>query len=370
MAMLTEIENYAERSIKPIADVVDEKGEFPRFLLPELSEMGFLSVMYPEKFGGENLNFINQGLFVEQAGKYCGNLKNLFLVSMAMVGSAILEYGNKAQINHWLPKLAGGEAIGAFALTEPNHGSNSAGIECKFEPVSGGFLISGQKKWITLGGIADFLLVVAKRSGRTGVFIVESDRPKIHRKDIPGLLGNRASHVAEIELNNVFIPTQNLLGPIEAGNSSLVAKILDIGRYHSAWGGVALGNACLEAMITYSRSRTQFGTKIRTNQLVQQLIGNATTNLSAAKALALQAGHLRDRGDLTATNSTTMAKYFASTTVMQIAQDAVQLHGGVGYSSEAPVARYFREAKAFEIIEGTSQILVQLIAKQSILGMR
>jgi alkylation response protein AidB-like acyl-CoA dehydrogenase len=360
------IEAFAREEIKPRAKAIDSEGVFDSELLKKLAENGLLSLVFPKSLGGMGLDPVSYGLVFERAAKYCSNVKNLLLVNVAMVGGALLEAGTKEQINFWIPQIMAGKKVGAFSLTEESIGSDLYSMETSFTKVSQGFKINGRKTWTTLGGIADFFLVAAKCNQTTGVFIVESDRRGVTRRQLTGLLGNRGSHIAEINLNEVIIPEGALVGRIEPGTNKVIATALDLGRYSTAWSGVALGQACLEEMISYSRSRTQFGNKIRSYQLIQELIGRAATNIQASRALALEAGKLRKSKGAKSIHHTNMAKYFCSRVARDISNDAVQLHGANGYTNDFPVERYFRDAKALEIIEGTSQILIQLIAQKEI----
>lgn len=368
MNIIEDISAFSKQEIKPRAGKIDQDMMFPREFVKELAEHKFLSVIFPKSLGGLELDPVTYGLFLEHAGKYCSNVRNLFLVSMSMVGGTVLKCGTQKQIEYWIPQIMDGSSVGAFSLTEPDVGSDTSSIQTTFEEVGKEYRINGKKKWTTMGGMADFLIVMAKNGDKTGAFIIETDRAGIKRRDLQGLLGNRGSHVAEIELNNVMIPKENLLGDLESGTNMTVATALDIGRYNTAWGGVGLAQACFEEMVSYARKRTQFGKKLRTFQLIQQMIGDAATNIHAARALVLNAGALRKENSPHSIHETTMAKYFSSRMAMRVADDAMQIHGGNGYSSEFPVERYFREAKALQIIEGTSQVLVQLIAKYAMIN--
>ena len=219
-----------------------------------------------------------------------------------------------------------------------------------------------------MGGLADFFLVAAKNDSNMGVFIVKKDRPGVEVIEIKGLLGNRGSHISEIVFTNVSVSRENLLGEIDPGLNKVVAYALDLGRYSAAWSAIALANACLDEMIAYSRNRLQFGQKIRTYESIQQIIGNAAANIHAAKALALNAGELRKTHSPHAAYETNIAKFFCSKVVNQIASDTIQIHGANGYYDEYNAERYFREAKAFEIIEGTSQIMLQLISRSALIN--
>ena len=248
-------------------------------------------------------------------------------------------------------------------MSEPDIGSDASGVRTTYQPNGNGFVLTGQKKWISFGDIADIFLVLATCNGEKTVFLVERDFDGVKTSPIKGLLGRRASHVAEIELNDVFVPEENVIGKPGAGFTYVIGTALDHGRYSIAWSGVAVAQEALEAMVTYSRKRRQFDKRICEFQLVQGIIGDAVTKTHAARALCIRAGELRKQGSSDAIVETSIAKYFASKVAMEVAVDAVQVHGGNGCSNCYPVERLFREAKVLEIIEGTSQIQQQMIAK-------
>lgn len=359
---------FSESEIKPRAREIDLEQKMPIDLIKKIAEQKFFSVVFPETLGGYDIDPVEFGLFLEDAGKYCSNVRNLFLVNMSMVGLSILKWGTPKQINEWIPQIMAGTKIGAFSITEPEVGSDSININTTFQKKGNEYIINGKKKWTTLGGIADLFLVVAKNKSEIGVFIVEKDRKGICIEEIKGLLGNRGSHIAEIDFSNVAVSQENILGDIETGLNKVVTFAFETARYCASWSSIALAQACLEEMISYSRKRSQFGKKIRTFQFVQEIIGNAVINIHAAKALALYAGKLRKENSVLAFDETNITKVFCSRIVNEIAADAIQIHGGNGYCSEYPVERYFREAKAFEIIEGTTQILLQLISKNALIN--
>jgi alkylation response protein AidB-like acyl-CoA dehydrogenase len=259
--------------------------------------------------------------------------------------------------------MASGEKIGAFALSEPDVGSDARAVRTAYEPKGDGFIINGQKKWTSFGQIADFFVVIAAHGGEKTAFLVERGCEGLSTLPTKGLLGRRATHVAEIELSDVYVPKGNVIGRPGSGFPYVVGTALDHGRYSVAWSAVAVAQEALEAMVTYARKRRQFDKKLCEFQLVQGIVADAVTRTHAARALCVKAGQLRRQGDSNAVIETTIAKYFASAAAMRVAADAVQVHGGNGCSSSYPVERLFREAKVLEIIEGTSQIQQELIAK-------
>ena len=295
----------------------------------------------------------------------CSSTRSMLTVH-GMVSLAILRWGTISQKETWLPKLATGQLIGAFALTEPNVGSDAKRIETTAVEELDCFVLSGKKKWITLAQIADFFLVFAQVDGMPSAFLVERDLPGLSVKPMSGLLGARASMIAEITFEDVRVPKENIIGKVGTGLSHIALTCLDYGRYTIALGCVGLGQACLEDSVKYSRERIQFGAPLHENQLIQKMITEMTVNLKAARLLCYNAGHLKEIGDPDSIMETWSAKYFASRAVMKIASDAVQIHGANGCSNQYPVERYYRDAKINEIIEGTTQMHELLIAEDTI----
>jgi alkylation response protein AidB-like acyl-CoA dehydrogenase len=284
-----------------------------------------------------------------------------------MVASAILRWGRPHQKEYWLPRLASGESIGAFALTEPSVGSDAKHIETLAEQQGDAYLLSGRKKWITFGQIADIFLVFARCDDKPISFLVERERPGLEIGPLRGLLGTRASMLAEMRLDACRMPQENMIGGLGFGFAAVALTALDLGRYSVATGCVGIGQACLEACLQYTSQRRQFGVLLQEHQLVREMVANMATNVKAARLLCYHAGYLHDSNAPTATAETLVAKYFASTMAMRTASDAVQIHGANGCSGEYPVQRYLRDAKVMEIIEGSSQMQQLMISKNAYL---
>ena len=354
---------YANEELRPNAAKIDQKGAFPKKLIRAMAEKRYLSASFPKEFGGLGLDPVYYGKFTEEIGKACSATRSLLTVQTSLVGESLLRVGNKQQKEKWLPFIAEGKKIGAFALTEPHIGSDAKNIQCRYKKKDNTYILNGRKKWISFGAIAAFFIVLAQCDGKISAFIVERSYKGISSKPIKGLLAGRASHIAELEFIDVKVPDENLLGPEGGGFSYVVGTALDHGRYSIAWAGIAIAQASLEAMVAYSRKREQFGQKIHKFQLIQAIIGDAVTNTHAARALCLRAGDLRKKNQPEAVTETTIAKYFSSKVAAEISSDAVQVHGGQGCCDECSVERLFREAKVLEIIEGTSQIQQIIIAK-------
>jgi hypothetical protein len=364
--IVEEAREFADKYLRPYAGEWDEKGAFPKKIIADLAAKGFLGVTFPQKYGGLELDPIYYGLFTEEIGKACCAARALITVQTSLVGESLLRWGTVEQKEKWLPLIARGKKLGAFALSEPQVGSDAKSVQTSYEKKGQTFILNGRKKWITFGDVADFFIVIAGEKTQITAFIVERSFQGVRTWPITGLLASRAAHVAEIEFNDVPVPLNNVVGKEGSGFTYIVNTALDHGRYSIAWAGVAVAQEALEAMVAYARERTQFGRKIYEFQLIQGLIGDAVTNIHAARALCLRVGEMRRKKDPDALTETAMAKYFASKVAVEVTKDAVQVHGGDGCSSAFPVERLFREAKILEIIEGTSQIQQEIIAKQGL----
>ncbi|MBW2173112.1 MAG: acyl-CoA dehydrogenase family protein [Deltaproteobacteria bacterium] len=354
---------FANREIRPRAGEIDKRGIFPRDLIDGLAEKGFLVPSVSEEYGGLGLDPVHYGHFLEEIGKACCSTRTLITVNNSLIGETIVRWGSEEQRRTWLPLIASGKKIGAFALSEPNIGTDARSVETEYKEKRDMYVIDGKKKWISFAGIADFFLVIASGPEKATAFFVEREFHGVKTRPIEGMLAGRASHIAEIEFDSVTVPPENVLGRVGAAFPYVVGTALDHGRYSVAWGGVALAQEALEAMVSYSRKRVQFGKKISDFQLIRGMIADAVTKIHAARALCLKAGEMRRDKETDAIVETTIAKYFASKVAMEVAMDAVQIHGANGCQELYPVERLFREAKLLEIIEGTSQIQQEIIGK-------
>ncbi|KAB8332625.1 acyl-CoA dehydrogenase [Scytonema tolypothrichoides VB-61278] len=346
---------FVDSEVMPYANHYDQEECTPPKLIEKIAKKGYLSAVLPKEFGGMGMDFITYGLLNEEIGRGCSSLRSLLTVH-CMVAHAVSKWGNKSQKEYWLPKLASGEVIAAFALSEPNVGSDAKSIETTATLSGDSYVLNGQKKWITYGQVADVFLVFAQCAGKVGAFLVEKNSPGLLIKPISGMLGVRASMLAELHFRDCRIPQENLVGKLGFGFAYVASSALDYGRYSVAWGSVGIAQACLEACIQYTSERKQFGVYLKEHQLIRQMITEMIANVKAARLLCYQAGYLKDISDPSSIIETSIAKYFASTTATKAANDAVQIHGANGCSSEYSVARYLRDAKIMEIIEGSTQI--------------
>lgn len=350
-----EFRAFVNQEICPDAGECDRKEFTPPELIKKIAQRGFLGAILPQEYGGQGMDMIIYGILNEEIGRGCSSVRSLLTVHN-MVAHALCKWGNKSQKQYWLPKFASGETIAAFALSEPNVGSDAKSVETTATLAGDVYVLNGQKKWITYGQIADVFLVFAKCEGKPTAFLVEKNSPGLSVKLTCGILGVRASMSAELHFNNCQVSLENLVGKLGFGFSYIAATALDYGRYSVAWGSVGIAQACLEACIKYTNERKQFGVYLKEHQLIRQMISQMITNVKAARLLCYQAGYLKDINDPNSIIETSIAKYFASTVATKIANDAVQIHGGNGCSSEYPVERYLRDSKIMEIIEGSTQI--------------
>jgi alkylation response protein AidB-like acyl-CoA dehydrogenase len=360
--ILTEAKEFAAQEIRPFAAQFEEQESIPRELIDKMAKKGYLAACFPEEYGGLGLDPLSYGLFTEEIGKGCSSTRGLLTVHTSLVGETLLRWGSEEQKKKWLLPMASGEKIACFALTEPEVGTDAKNVQTNYRKKGNKYIINGNKKWITCGDIADLFLVITNGEKGITAFIVEREFAGITTTPIKGLLAGRAAHIAEIEFKDVEVPPENVITKEGGGFSYVVNSALDYGRYSIAWGGIGIIQEALEAMVTYSRRRSQFGKKIYTHQLIQGIIGDAVTKAHAGRALCLKAGKMRRDGDPDAVMETTIAKYFTSKIAMEITIDAVQVHGGNGCYNKYPVERLFREAKILEIIEGTSQVQQEIIS--------
>ncbi|WP_258277588.1 acyl-CoA dehydrogenase family protein [Paenibacillus sp. SC116] len=356
-----QFKQFVDRDIVPIANAYDQLEQTPKDLIDKLASMGYLGALIPSDYGGAGMDMITFGLLNEELGRGCSSIRSLLTVH-TMASQAIIRFGTKEQKEKWLPSMANGRTIGAFALSEPNIGSDARNIETQAALSGDHYVLNGTKKWITYGQIADVFLLFAQINGQHTAFLVESNQPGLTIESINGMYGTRASMLAELRLDNCRIPVQNMLGKEGTGFPYVALHVLDYGKYSVACGAVGIAQACLEDSIRYTESRVQFNRPLKEFQLVQAMIADMHTNTKAARLLCLNAGFMKENKALQAGNELNVAKYFASQMATKAANDAVQLHGANGCSSEYSVQRYLRDAKITEIIEGSSQIQQMNIA--------
>lgn len=360
--ILEEAELFVDSEVRPYVNKFEEQGGVSEELIKKMAEKGYLAAPFPKEYGGLELDPVYYGLFTEIFGKACVATRSVLTVHTSLVGETLLRFGTDEQKAKWMPRLASGETVAAFGLSEPETGSNAKGVQTTWEDKGDHYLLNGAKKWITLGNRADLFIIIAANNGKSSAFLVERSFPGFSSKPIEGLMAGRATFLAELHLDNVAVPKENVLGRLNFGFEYIVSTALDHGRYSIAWAGVAIAQEAVDAMVSYSRKRSQFDQKIRGFQLVRGMIGDAVTKVHAARALTLRAGEMRRDKHSDSTMETTMSKYFASKVAMDITNDALQVHGANGFVNDYPVERLYREAKVLEIIEGSSQMQQEIIS--------
>ena len=355
---------FARRRIVPVARENDEKERYPADIVREMGELGMFGGPIPEKYGGGGLDYISYAIMNEEISKACSSVRTVLSVQLSLVATTILKWGSEAQKNKYLPKLCAAEWIGCFGLTEPDVGSDAQHLKTFAQKISGGWKLSGQKIWISNGGVAQLALVIAQTDRenprKMAAFLVETDLPGFEAKTMHGKLGLRSSDTAELFLANVEAPDDALMG--EVGDGFKVAmSALDNGRYSVAAGCLGIAQGSLEASVAYAKERHTFGKPIAAHQLVQDMIARMVVDIEASRLLLYRAGELKNAGKPN-TRETSIAKYYCSEAALRCANDAIQVHGGMGYSNEYPVERYMRDARVATIYEGTSQIQKLIIA--------
>ncbi len=362
--------NFAQMRVAPMAREMDERGEMPLSLVREMGGLGLLGGPLPKVHGGGEWDSVSLALCYEELGRVDSSVRGFMTVHTSLVSQCILAWGTDAQKQKYLPKLASGEWIGCYCLTEPNAGSDAASMESTATEDGDGFALNGEKIWITNGGIANIAIVFASRdrpARHRGIcaFLVETDSAGFNCERMPGKeLGHRASDHAHIRLVNCRVDRSALLGG--AGDGFKVAmSALDHGRLGVAAGAVGVAQACLDACVEFARTRRQFGQRIGDFEMIQSAIANMAADVDAARMLVYRAAWLRDSGQK-ATRETSIAKLFATEAAVRAASEAVLIHGGRGYSNEYPVERYYRDIKGLQIYEGTSHIQRIVIARDLI----
>jgi alkylation response protein AidB-like acyl-CoA dehydrogenase len=361
---------FAQNRLTPLARQMDEQGEMPSGLVQEMAGLGLLGGPLPKEYGGSAWDAVSLALTYEELGQADSSVRGFMTVHTSLVSQCILAWGRDEQKRACLPKLASGEWIGCYCLTEPNAGSDAASMETTAFEEGEGYTLNGEKIWITNGNIADIAIVFATRdraARHEGIcaFLVPTNTPGFTRARMPGReLGHRAADHARILFKSCRLPKSALLG--EAGGGFRVAmSALDYGRLGVAAGALGVAQACLDASVAFARERRQFGQRIGDFEMIQSTIADMAADVDAARMLLYRAAWLKDQGRQ-ATRETSIAKLFATEIAVKAASEAVLIHGGRGYSNEFPVERYYRDIKGLQIYEGTSHIQRIVIARDLI----
>ena len=359
---------FSVQEVAPIARAADEKGEFPIHLVNRMGELGFLAGPIEPDYGGSGMDYVSYALICEELGRVDSSVRGFLTVHTSLVSLCIRDWGTEEQKRYYLPRLAKGEWIGCYALTEPNAGSDVASITSTATENGDYYILNGEKIWITNGTSAHIAIVFTSRdltARHKGIcaFLVPTDTPGFHREPMPGKeLGHRASEHVHITLKECRVHKSTLLGAPGEG-FKVAMSALDRGRLGVAAGALGIAQACLDACIEYTTQRRQFGQRIADFQQIQATLANMAADVEAARLLVYRAAWMKDQG-LPATKATSIAKLFATEAAMKAASEAVLMHGNRGYSNEYPVERYYRDIKGLQIYEGTSQIQRIIIARE------
>lgn len=365
--------DFAQSAIAPIAAEYDESGEFPLATIRQMGELGLMGIEVPEEYGGAGMDTLAYVLAMEEICKVDASHGTIMSVNNSLFCHGLMKFGTEEQKQRYLVPVASGKAIGAYSLTEPMSGSDAGTMRSRaVKNEQGDFVINGRKSWVTSGPVAEMLVLFTvtdpdaepKHKGITA-FMVDADRPGYVRGKKEPKLGIRASATSEIVYEDYVAPASAVLGR-EGEGFKIAMTVLDAGRIGIAAQALGIAQAAYEASVAYAKERQAFGHAIADFQAIQWKIADMATRIHAARLLTYNAALAKMRTKETGgryTQQASMAKLYASETAMWVATQAVQIHGGMGYSKELPVERYFRDAKITEIYEGTSEIQRLVIAR-------
>jgi alkylation response protein AidB-like acyl-CoA dehydrogenase len=361
------VREFAEREILPNVMKWDECGEFPLATIKELGKLGLLGTIFPVELGGAGMGYVEYVTAVEELSRVDGSVGIIVAAHTSLCSNHIFLAGNDAQKKKYIPKLATGDYIGAWGLTEPSSGSDAGSARMTASKTKGGWILNGTKTFCTNGHYANVLVVIAvtDRAAHThglSAFIVDHDAKGFRPGKKENKLGLRASDTAELIFEDCFVPTENLLG--HEGNGFIDAmRILDGGRISIAALSLGMAEGAYEAALKYSKERKQFGKPISDFQAIQWKLADMATEIEAAKLLTLRAAAMKDAGMKTTLESS-MAKLYASEVAVRCANEGVQIHGGYGFIKDYPAEKFYRDVKLCTIGEGTSEIQRLVIARQ------
>jgi glutaryl-CoA dehydrogenase (non-decarboxylating) len=357
--------DFAEKEIIPFVEKWEEQHYFPREVIKKMADLGFYGTLVPEEYGGNGMGFLAGTIVTEEVARASASLR--VTLNMQTFGPAlsILRYGSEEQKKKYLPKLTSTDMISCFAITEPNAGSDIMSMKTTAIPKGDYFLVNGSKTWISNAQVADLCILYAYhdpagKSRGLSTFLLDMHLPGISTRPL-NKLGLHSAPTGEITLEDVKVPKDALLGTLGDGVKHVFGS-LNQTRLSCAAGGIGIAQACLEAAVKYCNERTQFGQQIGQYQMNQDMIAVMATELEAARLLAYKAAVQKDEGNLGNVLETSMAKYYAGEVAGKAADFAMRILSAYGYSTEYPVARYYRDAKSIQIVEGTANIQKTIIA--------
>ena len=362
------VREFGENEIKPVAEEYDREGKYPEEIRKEAAKYDFVAPGIPLEYDGAGMDKISSTIVTEELWRADPGIGSA--VGSAGFGTnMIMEFGDEWMKEEWLPKIANGETASCSMISEPAHGSNVAGIETIAEKDGNGYVLNGNKMWITNGTVADVGVLMAKTSpdeGHRGItaFLVEMDTDGISTEKIDNKLGIRASDLAEVVVDDVRVPEENVIGEVDKGFYQLM-EFFASGRTSVASQAVGAAQGALDAAIDYAGEREQFGQKIKEFQAIEHKLAEMATRVEAARSLTYRAAtEVEQNNQDVAAQFSSMAKLFASEIAVEVADEGIQVHGGSGYVTDYPAERYYRDARITKIYEGTSEIQKNIIADQ------
>jgi butyryl-CoA dehydrogenase len=363
------VREFAEAEVVPIAGEIDRDHRFPYELMPRLAEMNLMGMPYPEKLGGAGADYVSYVIAVEELSRACASTGIILSAHTSLATWPIYKFGTEAQHERYLPDMASGRRLGAFALTEPAAGTDAGAGTATATLHADGYALNGSKMFITNAPYADVYIAFAKTDPDRGTrgmsaFIVEKDTPGFSVGEAEHKLGIRGSSTPPIYFTDCRIPREALLGE-EGEGFKIAMQTLDGGRIGVSAQALGIAQAALDAAIAYAKERVQFGKPIASLQAIQWMIADMATEVDAARLLVYRAASCVDNGRPYSTEGA-MAKLFASETATRVAGKAIQIHGGYGYTESYPVERNYRDAKITEIYEGTSEVQRMVIARSAL----
>ncbi len=360
------VRKLAQNEIAPRAVEIDRTHEHPHENLKKMGELGLMGVPIPEEYGGAGCDFLSYIITIEEISRACASTGVILAVHTSVGTFPILYFGTEEQKQKYIPKLASGEYLGAFALTEPGAGSDPANMKTTAKLEGDHYIVNGNKIFITNGGQADVyctFVVTDKSKGHKGItaLLVDKDTPGFSIGKTEEKMGLHGDQTTELIFEDAKVPKENLLGK-EGEGFKVAMSLLDGGRIGIGAQGLGIAQAALDAATAYAKERVQFGKPIAQQQAIQFMLADMATEVDAARLLVYRAARMREMG-LPYSKEASMAKRYATDTAMKVTTDAVQIFGGYGYCKEYPVERYMRDAKITQIYEGTNQIQRLVIAK-------
>ena len=359
--------NFAEKEIRPTIMKYDESQEFPMEIMKKLGDLGFLGVIFPEEYGGAGFGYLEYITVIEEISKVDPSIGLSIAAHNSLCSNHIFMFGNETQKRKYIPDLATGKKIGAWALTEPTSGSDAGGMLTTATRDGNSYILNGSKNFITHGSVGDVTVVMAitdKTKGKKGIsaLIVDNDTPGFIVSKKENKLGMRCCDTSALAFDNCRVPVENLLD-VEGTGFPQALAVLDGGRISIASLALGIAQGAYEASLKYSKERKQFGKPIGEFQAIQWKIADMATQIEAARLLTYRAGYLKNSGkDVTLESS--MAKYFASEVAVMATNEGVQIHGGYGFIKDFPVEKFYRDVKLVTIGEGTSEVQKMVIARE------